>query len=485
VRARLARRADFSSLIVVGVLALGAARCGGEHREPKGAPAQGKLGGTLIALWAGDADSIDPGMTYSTGGTQIVRATQKTLYRPKVDDATVIESDPAASGPQVSADGCRVTVVLKRGVRFSPPVSRDVTAADVKYAIERGFFGSVNNGYAGVYFGSLRGARVGAEPGTAIVGITTPDDHTVVFDLDRQSDSSRCAGRLLAGALSMPLSAPVPEEFAKRFDAKSSSTYGAHQVATGPYMIASDRSGRAVGYEPGRRIRLVRNPNWNAQLDTRPAYLDAIEIREGNDDATLMSRRILEGEDMINGDQPPPPAVLRSALADRKDQIHLVPSGGAYWIAMNTTIPPFDDVDVRRAVIAGFDREAMRLTHGGAVSGEIPSHFLPPGFPGFNEAGGLEGPGLDFMSSPRGDMQLAAEYFRERDFGPAATKATRPFSWWARTSGSAAPRRRSRSNSSRGWASMFVCAGSASRPCSASSAAYPRRTWRFARTSAG
>ena len=170
--------------------------------------------------------------------------------------------------------------------------------------------------------------RLGAEPGTRIPGIMTPDEHTIVFDLERQGGSNRCAGGILAAALSMPLSAPVPREYARRFDAKPPSTYGAHQVATGPYMVENDASGSAVGYEPGRRIRLVRNPNWSAPLDNRPAYLDEIEIRQGNDDATLMSRRILEGESMINGDQPPPPAVLRRALAERRDQIRLVPSRG-------------------------------------------------------------------------------------------------------------------------------------------------------------
>ncbi len=397
-------RAGLAPLIVVAALGLGSAGCGGEH------------GGTLIALWAGDTDSIDPGITYTQAGTQIVRATQKMLYRPKVDNPTQTEPDLAASGPRISADGCRVTVMLKRSVRFSPPVNREVTSADVKYAVERGFFASVNNGYAGVYFGAMRGAKVGAEPGTRIAGITTPDDHTIAFELKRQHGASRCAGGVLAAALSMPLSAPVPQEFAKRFDAEPSSTYGAHQVATGPYMIENDASGKAAGYEPGRRIRLVRNPNWNAQLDTRPAYLDEIEIREGNDDATLMSRRILEGENMINGDQPPPPMILRSALAERKDQIRLVPSGGARWIAMNTTIPPFDDIDVRRAVIAGFNREAMRLTNGGKLSGDIPTHFLPPGIRGFEEAGGLNGHGVDFMSRPGGDVQLAGDYFRRAGF---------------------------------------------------------------------
>jgi peptide/nickel transport system substrate-binding protein len=415
-----ARGGRVAPLMTVAALALGATGCGGnEHASQgarEGAPAEGKRGGTLIALWADDTDNIDPGITYSQIGAQIVRATQKTLFTPRVDDPTVIEPDLAASAPEIAGDGCEVTVRLKRGVRFSPPVGREVTSADVKYAIERGFFGSVNNGYAGIYFGGLRGARVGADPGRRIPGIVTPDDHTIVFDLEPPHGSRRCAGGILAGALSMSLSAPVPREYAKRFDAKPPSGYGAHQVATGPYMIANNDLGTAVGYVPGQRIRLVRNPNWNAQTDNRPAYLDEIEIRQGNDDATLMSRRVLEGEAMINGDQPPPPAVLRRALAERKDQIRLVPLGGTRWIAMNTTIPPFDDLNVRRAVIAGFDRDAMRLTYGGEVSGDIPTHFLPPGMAGFAQAGGLEGQGLDFMSRPQGDMSLAAEYFRRAGF---------------------------------------------------------------------
>ena len=41
---------------------------------------------------------------------------------------------------------------------FTPPVSREVEAKDVKYAIERAFSANVPNGYAGVYFGDLKGA---------------------------------------------------------------------------------------------------------------------------------------------------------------------------------------------------------------------------------------------------------------------------------------------------------------------------------------
>ena len=60
--------------------------------------------------------------------------------------------------PRCSNGGRTVTVHIRPGIRFSPPVNRAVTSADVKYAIERGFATSVANGYVGAYFGDLVGA---------------------------------------------------------------------------------------------------------------------------------------------------------------------------------------------------------------------------------------------------------------------------------------------------------------------------------------
>src|SRR3712207_588105 len=206
------------------------------------------------------------------------------------------------------------------------------------------------------------------------------------------------------------------EEYAAEFDKENPSTYGQNQVATGPYMIENDESGKAIGYQAGRRIHLVRNPNWDASLDFRPAYLDEIDMPQGNDDTTVASRKILDGQSMINGDFSPPPQILSRVVRENKELLTLVPNGGGRWVAMNTKVEPFDNVDVRRAVVAGFDREAMRLTRGGELVGDIPTHFIPPGIPGFEEAGGMEGPGIDFMSNPKGDMNLAAEYFKKAGF---------------------------------------------------------------------
>ena len=72
----------------------------------------------------------------------------------------------------------------------------------------------------------------------------------------------------------LPLSAPVPEEYAKKYDAKKPSEYGNFQVATGPYMLKANGEGKVlgVGYQPGKSATLVRNPNWNAR-DGLPARL--------------------------------------------------------------------------------------------------------------------------------------------------------------------------------------------------------------------
>ena len=78
----------------------------------------------------------------------------------------------------------------------------------------------------------------------------------------------------------LPISAPVPKEYAAKFDRQSPSSYYKHQVATGPYMVENDAAGNTVGYEAGTRIHLVRNPSWDAGTDYKPAYLDEHHDRE-------------------------------------------------------------------------------------------------------------------------------------------------------------------------------------------------------------
>jgi peptide/nickel transport system substrate-binding protein len=375
-------------------MALALAACGSSNKDD--GPA------TLKVLSSQDVTNLDPGITYSSLDLNILAATQRTLYRYAPDDPAHIVPDLAASAPQVSADGKTLTVKLREGVRFSPPVDREVTSKDVKYAIERGFNPHVANPYAGGYYGDVVGAAEAT--GGPISGITTPDDYTIVFELTRPTAS------LLAQATVLPLSAPVPQEYAQAFDKKSTSDYGVNAASTGPYMLAADKSGKALGtgYVPGRSIKLVRNPNWEASTDTRKAELDVIQFEIGGTPA-VAGRQVIDGSHMVLADTPPP-ALIKRAVQDGGDQIYFAPGGGSRYIALNTQIAPFDDADLRKAFAAALDREQMRTVRGGESVGDVANHFLYPGVLGFEEAGGLEGTGADFLAEPKGNPDLARSY---------------------------------------------------------------------------
>src|SRR5262249_58647424 len=112
------------------------------------------------------------------------------------------------------------------------------------------------------YFSSLEGAPTTPTKGVhSIAGVTAPDDQTLVLKLSRPEAVS------VAAALVMPITMPVPEEYAKKFDEKNPSTYNTHVVATGPYIVKNDAQGNLTGYQAGRSIDLVRHPNGNKATD--------------------------------------------------------------------------------------------------------------------------------------------------------------------------------------------------------------------------
>ncbi len=185
---------------------------------------------------------------------------------------------------------------IRQGVYFSPPVNREVTSADVAYAIERGANPNVSCPYFSAYFADIVGASKAT--GGPIRGIATPNKFTVVFHLTGPF------GTFFASALALPLSAPVPKEFAAPLDRHKPTTYGElYLVATGPYMVKASKQGKilGIGYQPGASATLVRNPNWNPNTDHRPAYLNQIDINIGGD-PNVIGRQVLMDSHAVQGD---------------------------------------------------------------------------------------------------------------------------------------------------------------------------------------
>jgi peptide/nickel transport system substrate-binding protein len=364
----------------------------------------GKRGGTLTVLNHTDFEHIDPGEAYYNIDYEVIYATQRPLFSYKPNTFSSPSPDMASESAQISADGKTITIHIRHGVHFSPPVNREVTSADVAYAIERGKNPNVSNPYFESYFSSLTGA--GKATGGPFPGITTPDKYTIAFHLTEPR------AQIVLDALALPLSAPVPEEFAKQYDSKKPTEYGNYLVATGPYMLKSNSVGKVlgIGYQQGKSATLVRNPNWSASTDSRPAYLDQVNVQIGGD-TTVIGRQVLEGSGMVQNEAPAQP-IVKLAYEKFRRQLEISPGAGDHYIAVDNKQGPFSNVNVRKALWAALDREAMDKARGGELVTNVMTHFIYPEIPGFEAAGGLKGPQADYNAYPQGNPALAAKYMK-------------------------------------------------------------------------
>lgn len=395
------------------LLSAGAAGCGAMRPST-----QPRRGGTLTALSSADLQHLDPGQAYYVLDYSVVYATQRPLFAYLPADAATVTPDMAAYMPTISnggiSDGGRtVTVHIRTDVHFSPPVNRAVTSADIAYAIERGANPNVANPYFSAYFGSaatapLVGAQSPKYRGGTIPGIQTPNSSTIVFHMTRPG------AVFLIQALSLPLSAPVPESFAGPLDRHSPTSYGtSYLVATGPYMVKSTASGgiAGAGYEAGKGFVLVRNPNWNASSDYRPAYLNQIDIKLA-EAPTVVGEQVLKGSDAIQLDAPAPSIVLQ-AFDSYRSQVTFTPGGaGDHYVALDNATGPLRNVNARRAIWAALDREAIVRADGGSLFAMPMTHFIYPGVAGYEQAGGSTGPQLDYNADVNGNLGVAERYMR-------------------------------------------------------------------------
>ena len=408
-----------TAALVGAAMASALAACGSGRNDARGGAngsASGRHGGVITVLdVGGGVDSLDPGYWYyQTDYADLAETTQRQLYywRP----SAINPVPDLATGYPVASDGGRtLTIHIRRHVRYSPPLEhRTVTAADIKYGLERCFDANVGNGYAGSYFSHIVGAPTPLPSSVPnIPGIQTPTPTTLVIKLTQP------VGVLASGqALGLPCSTPVPQSYAAKYDRGAAPSYGMHQVFTGPYMIKGSGTGTvpAHGYTANRVLDLVRNPSWVSSTDTRPAYFNEIVIKEGYQPESA-SQAILTGQGMLSGDfAAPPPDIARRYLQSRHGQFRVEPSQGIRYVAMNPKIKPLDNVDVRRAIIAATDRSALILTRGGRYIGLPATHTIPPEMQGFALAGGGGGPGSDFYASPSANLSLAKAYMRKAGY---------------------------------------------------------------------
>ncbi len=376
-----------------------------------------KKGGTLTVLSNGDFEHLDSGSAYYALDYGIVQATDRPLFSYPPNSASTLRPDLATAIPTnqnggITDGGKTVTVHIRTGVHFSPPVNREVTAQDVAFALERGANPNVGNAYWPAYFGAgspapLVGSTSPKYKGGPLPGIQTPNTTTIVFHLMKPG------APVLISALSLPLSAPLPASFVAPLDKHAPTTYGTNYlVATGPYMIQANAQGKiqGIGYQPGKSEALIRNPNWNPKTDFRPAYLDKINFSIGGD-STVIGQQTLKGSDLVMLDTPPQ-AVVKQAYQQYPSQITFTPGSGDHYLTLDTQAGVFKNVNIRRAIYAALDRAAIVKARGGSLVAQPGTHFIYPGSLGFAQAGGFPGPQVPWNKNVNGDLKVAEQYMK-------------------------------------------------------------------------
>jgi peptide/nickel transport system substrate-binding protein len=369
-------------------LALVAAACGGgdDGGDEQQQQATAQRGGVLRTAQSdfGFTNGLDPTGEYLGFAWDVLGAMSRSLMGTKhVADAAGNELFPdlAADVPEISDDGLTYTFKLRQGVKFGPPVNRDITSKDVAYAFQRINTAPLVAQYGFYYFGVIKGMDGKAKSADQkISGIETPDDQTIVFHLEKPT------GDFLYRVF-MPATAPIPQEVAKCFT--KAGDYGRYVISSGPYMIqGSDKldisSCSAMkpisGFDPTKRLALVRNPNYDqATDDLRSNYVDGIDLAI-NTNVDDIFNKVEAGQIDSSIYDPPPKPVLQRYVTDQAKQPYLHANQGdrTWYIFMNMTTPPFDDINVRKAANLIMDKAALLQAWGGTTSGEIATHVMPP-----------------------------------------------------------------------------------------------------------
>lgn len=290
--------------------------------------------------------------------------------------------DLAEALPTGEKDNTVWTFKLKKGVKFAPPLNREVTSKDVAYAFERMATKSVGAQYAN-YFYPIKGFQEMLDgKAKTIEGIATPDDQTITFTLKEPTAD-------FLFRMAMPAAAPIPQEIAKCFP--KAGEYGRYVVGTGPYMIegtdklnisSCDAMKPIAGFSPTDGMTFVRNPNYDPETDDpaqRSALPDSFEIIVNTNEKDVYDK-IQAGELEDSAGLPVPPEIAREyATGDeaKKARFQAHPEDSTSYITMNLTVPPFDDIHVRKAVNWVMDKNALRLAWGGELYGSLTGHTIP------------------------------------------------------------------------------------------------------------
>jgi ABC-type transport system substrate-binding protein len=362
---------------------------GWEAQLPVDGPGEGTL-----RLAGADPQDLDPALTQDVGSAEYVYEIFSGLV---TLDANLRVAPDLAKSWSISRDGLVYTFDLRPEVRFHD--GSELTARDIRYAIERACDPATGSPTASTYLGDIVGCNQKLNGRAAEVeGLRVADDHTLELRID--SPKAYFLAKLT-----------YPTSFAlDRRNVESGSDWMTRANGSGPFRLAR--------YAEGDELVLERNAHYYREPQARLgrvrfdlAAASAITRYENGElDATAVGvsdlARVTDSANPLHVEVRPAPPSLETS-----------------YLAFNVNRPPFDDQHVRQALNYAIDKELLtRVALRGAA--DPAWTILPPAMPGYDAAAS------PYKFDPRRARQLLSQAgYRSADSLPEITLVV-PDSGW-------------------------------------------------------
>ena len=293
-------------------------------------------GGLRLVGWA--ARTLDPARADDPASLLLVQAIYSGLltYDAKLNPLP----DLASSLPSISDDGRTYAFTLRDNLSFHN--GRTITAADVKYSIERSCSPATA---APAPAASLPCARLLANVrGVAdlLAGKSNQAEGIVVLDASHLNISLNRSDATFLSKLAAPSNALLDRSLVE-----GNPTWTLNPVGSGPYLVLkSDQQGVELG-----RF---------AAYDGPTVALDHITVSDGDGQAAFADG----SADLA--------LVLAGVASPNVGQLRTAANLRLSYLGLNTRLKPFDDPLVRHALTLGLDQDAL------AGAGQPATSLLPP-----------------------------------------------------------------------------------------------------------
>ncbi|HEU4322380.1 MAG TPA: peptide ABC transporter substrate-binding protein [Roseiflexaceae bacterium] len=296
-----------------------------------------------------DLSSIDPAKPGDAQAITVINSIFGGLVR--LNDRLEVVPEGAASW-QVSGDGTVYTFALRDGLSFADGTA--VTAGDFVYSINRALSPETASFGAPFQLGHIVGAKDVVEGRASEArGLRAVDAKTLEITLDAPL-------AYFLAQLTYPYTFAVPRNLVE-----SGASWEERAFGTGPYKVKEWKRGQSLLIEVNERY-------WGGT-----AGIPNILYRFNRDSETAYQLYQTGELDIMGSQQNPVPAAHIAevqSLPDFKTSASLA----TRYIGFNNQLPPFDNVDVRRAFALATDRQTLanQVLAGAVVPAE---RILPTG----------------------------------------------------------------------------------------------------------